>query len=131
MPDPYPESPRIALVGPCAAGKSTLGKALRAAGYNVRQPAQEHSYVPHMWQRLTQPDILIYLDLDFTNLAQRHPTTHGGPERLADQHQRLSHAHAHADLYVDTSNLTPQEVQERVLAFLQTMLAEDGTQNGS
>lgn len=118
MTDEPPESPRIALVGPCASGKSTLAQALRAAGYVVRQPAQEHSYVQNMWQRLSRPDILIYLDLDFANLARRHPHTHGGPERLAEQRQRLRHAHAHADFYVDTSNLTPQEVQASVLAFL-------------
>mgnify|MGYP001163436487 FL=1 len=122
MADEPPEPPRIALVGPCAAGKSTLGRALRAAGYNVRQPAQEHSYVPNMWQRLAQPDILIYLDLNFANLAQRHPHTHGGPERLADQCQRLRHARAHADLYVDTSDLPPEQVQAQVLAFLQEVL---------
>lgn len=122
MADDPPESPRIALVGPCAAGKSTLGRALRAAGFNVRQPAQEHSYVPNMWQRLTRPDILIYLDLDFANLAQRRPLNHGGPERLANQHHRLRHAHAHADFYLNTSELTPQEVQAQVLAFLQEVL---------
>lgn len=122
MSDDPPEPPRIALVGPCAAGKSTLSRALRAVGYNIRQPAQEHSYVPNMWQRLTRPDILIYLDLDFANLAQRRPLNHGGPERLANQHQRLHHAHTHADLYVDTSDLTPQQVQAQVLAFLQKVL---------
>lgn len=112
-------SPRVALVGPCASGKSTLGKFLRAAGYEVRQPAQEHSYVPHMWQRLTHPDILIYLDLDFPALAKRRPVNHGGPTRLAEQQRRLTHAYAHCDLYLDTSDLTPEEVQTRVLAFLQ------------
>ncbi len=115
-----PPPPRIALVGPCASGKSTLGRFLRAAGYDVRQPAQEHSYVPYMWQRLTHPDILIYLDLDFPALTRRLPTNHGGPNRLAEQRQRLAHAHAHSDFYLDTSNLTPEEVQVRVLAFLQT-----------
>jgi shikimate kinase len=112
-------SPRIALVGPCASGKSTLGRFLRAAGYEVRQPAQEHSYVPHMWQRITHPDILIYLDLDLPTLMKRLPTNHGGPARLAEQQQRLAHARAHCHLYLDTSALTPEEVQAQVLAFLQ------------
>ena len=40
---------RIAVVGPCASGKSTFAKALKAAGYEARHPAQEHSYVPNMW----------------------------------------------------------------------------------
>lgn len=120
MPTKKAGSFRIALVGPCAAGKSTLSRALRAAGYeDVRQPAQEHSYAPHMWQRLTDPDLLIYLDLDFPNLATRRPRTHGGPERLAAQHQRLAHAREHCDLYLDTSGLTPVEVLAQVLSFLQ------------
>ncbi|MFO7683162.1 MAG: hypothetical protein R6X34_24270 [Chloroflexota bacterium] len=109
---------RVSLVGPCASGKSTLGHVLREAGYQVRQPAQEHSYVPHMWQRLTKPDILIYLDLDFENLQRRHPLTHGGPQRLAEQRRRLAHALEHCDLYLDTSSLSPEEIQERVLSFL-------------
>lgn len=113
-----PASPRIALVGPCASGKSTLGRFLRAAGYEVRQPAQEHSYVPHMWQRLSRPDILIYLDLDLPALMRRLPTNHGGPERLAEQRRRLAHARAHCDFYLDTSHLTPEEVRAQVLAFL-------------
>jgi shikimate kinase len=113
-----PAWPRISLVGPCGAGKSTLSKALRTLGYTVRQPAQEHSYVPHMWQRLTQPDLLIYLDLSFESLVTRRPNTHGGPERLAEQHSRLAHAHAHCNLYLDTSHLTPAEVLEQVLALL-------------
>ena len=31
-------------------------------GMNARHIAQEHSYVPAMWEKITQPDILIYLN---------------------------------------------------------------------
>ncbi|MCZ7674546.1 MAG: hypothetical protein M5U34_49175 [Chloroflexi bacterium] len=103
---------------PARRGKSTLAKALRQAGYEVKQPAQEHSYVANMWQRLTNPDILIYLDLDFENLQRRRPHNHGGPGRLAEQRQRLSHARTHCDLYLDTSNLSPATIQETALSFL-------------
>ncbi|MEI2607989.1 MAG: hypothetical protein V9G20_05095 [Candidatus Promineifilaceae bacterium] len=64
---------RIALVGPCSSGKSTLGRILQAQGYEVRQPAQEHSYVPDMWQKLTKPDLLIYLDVDVAAAASTSP----------------------------------------------------------
>jgi thymidylate kinase len=74
-----------------------------------------------MWQRLTNPDILIYLDLDFENLLRRRPKNHGGPERLAEQHQRLTHAYDHCDLYLDTSDQTPVEIQEKALAFLKNI----------
>jgi shikimate kinase len=109
---------RVALVGPCTSGKSTLAKALRAAGYEARQPAQEHSYVPAMWQKLTQPDILIYLDVDYENVMVRRPKNPGSPERLAEQHQRLNHARQHCDFYLDTSAFTSAEVQAQVLTFL-------------
>jgi len=53
----------LAVVGPCAAGKSTLIEGLRQHGYQARHVAQEHSYVPEMWKLLTSPDYLIYLDV--------------------------------------------------------------------
>jgi len=109
---------RIAVVGPCAAGKSTLTPALQAAGYEARQPAQEHSCVPSMWQRLTNPDILIYLDLTYREARARRPHIDGGPKRLMEQHQRLAHARSHCDYYLDTSDLTPQEVREEIFIFL-------------
>jgi thymidylate kinase len=110
---------RVAIVGPCTSGKSTLIPALNSAGFEGRQPAQEHSLAPDMWQRLTKPDILIYLDVSYAAARQRRPYHDGGPQRLAQQHQRLAHAHQNCDYYLDTSELTPEEVRENVLAFLQ------------
>ena len=110
---------RLALVGPCSSGKSTLAPVLEQIGYEVRQVAQEHSYVPNMWQRLSKPDILIYLDVDYATAQARRPYTDGGPQRLAEQHRRLQHARQHCDFYFDTSNLTPRQVQQKVLEFLQ------------
>ncbi len=109
---------RIAIVGPCSAGKSTLAPALREMGYVVRQPAQEHSSAPYMWQRLSKPDILLYLDVSYVAARQRKPHIDGGPARLAEQHQRLDHARKHCDLYIDTSDLTPEEVKTAVFDFL-------------
>lgn len=112
-----PDPVLIAIVGPCASGKSTLGRALRVTGYQAKTPVQEHSSIANLWQR-SQPDLLIYLDLNFDALLLRRPKNHGGPERLAEQHQRLTHAYEHCDLYLDTSSLTPVEIQEKALAFL-------------
>ena len=95
-----------------------LAHALAELGYEVRQPAQEHSYVPYMWQKFTQPDVLIYLDVDVAAAAQRRPHTYGGPERLAEQHHRLEHARAHCHFYLDTSALSPEDVREQVVTFL-------------
>ena len=109
---------RIAVVGPCASGKSTLVAALRAAGYEARHPAQEHSYVPDMWRRLVDPDVLIYLDLSHEAYRQRRPKDDAGPDYLAMQRERLAHARAHADLVVDTSGMTAEAVRAYVLAAL-------------
>ena len=111
------ERPLIAIVGPCASGKSVLVRALRARGYNVREVVQEHSYTPTMWQRITQPDLLIYLDVSWEVAHQRRPTS-AGADWWDELTRRLCHARQHADLYVLTDELTPQEILERTLAFL-------------
>ncbi|MDT8304348.1 MAG: hypothetical protein RRC07_00315 [Anaerolineae bacterium] len=109
---------RIAVVGPCMSGKSELVNALRAAGYTAHHVAQEHSYVAHMWQHMTQPDVLIYLDVDYEAVRARRPQISWGPERLVEQAGRLAHARAHCDLYIDTSGLSIEAVRAQALQFL-------------
>jgi len=109
--------PLIAVVGPCASGKSTLVLALRERGYNAREVVQEHSYVPTMWQRITKPDLLIYLDVSW-EVARLRRSTDAGPGWWAELAHRLRHARQHAHLYISTDELTPQQVLERTLAFL-------------
>ena len=115
-----PRSPalRVAVVGPCASGKSTLTAALRAAGYEARMPAQEHSYVPDMWRRLVDPDVLIYLDISYEALLERRPHF-GEREYLEREKARLAHARAHADLVVDTSELAVEVVAAQVMSLLE------------
>lgn len=109
---------RVAVVGPCASGKSTLVAALKAAGYDARHPAQEHSYVKDMWQRLVDPDVLIYLDVSHEAYRRRRPKDDAGPEYLEMQRARLVHAREHADLVVDTSGMMAEEVWNQVAEFL-------------
>ena len=109
----------IAIVGPCASGKSLLAQALRERGYNAREVVQEHSYVPTMWQRITQPDLLVYLDVSW-EVARRRRSTDAGADWWAELAHRLRHARQHADFYVNSDELTPQEVLDRVLAFLES-----------
>jgi len=113
------QRPLIAVVGPCAAGKSTLVRALRACGYNAREVAQEHSYVPSMWQRITRPDRLVYLDVS-RETAERRLERELPPAWWEEMTARLAHARAHADLMVETDNRTPEEVLEQVLMFLES-----------
>ena len=115
------EDLKIAIVGPCSSGKSTLRKSLLAAGYRtVKNPTQEHSYVQDMWQKLTKPDILIYLDVDYPATLIRRPHIDLGEKRVSDQNERLAHAREHADFYIDTSQLSPEEIARQALNFLES-----------
>ncbi|MBS1253150.1 MAG: hypothetical protein MAG451_02198 [Anaerolineales bacterium] len=109
---------RIAVVGPCGSGKSTLTRQLKARGFRVHEPAQEHSGVPDMWQRLTDPDVLIYLDAELSTIAQRR-RIQWGQGYLDKLNRRLRHARRHAHLYLPTDGLTPAEILDRVEHFLQ------------
>lgn len=108
----------MAVVGPSAAGKSTLVAALRERGYDARHVAQEHSYVPDMWQRIAKPDVLIYLDVGYEVACQRRRMLLWGLPQWEEERRRLSHARAHCDLYISTDDLTPEEVLEQALGFL-------------
>ncbi|MCX7671192.1 MAG: hypothetical protein N2439_14125 [Anaerolineae bacterium] len=107
--------PLIAVVGVCAAGKSTLVEGLRAHGWNARQVAQEHSYVPDMWRRITRPDILIYLDAELATVQHRRRDASFDAALLAEERRRLRHARQHCDIYLPTDALTPEEVLTVVL----------------
>lgn len=108
----------IGLVGPCSAGKTTLIRGLKAQGYAARHIAQEHSFVPDMWRRITNPDILIYLDVSYEISRQRRDLNMSGKE-FEIQLERLSNSRQHADLYLNTDDLSPDEVLEQVLIFLE------------
>jgi deoxyadenosine/deoxycytidine kinase len=107
----------IGVVGPCGAGKSSLVAGLKAEGFLVRHIAQEHSYVPDMWKRLSNPDLLIYLNVSYENTVLRRKLDWTYSE-YEEQLRRLHHAHQFADLYLDTNVLTVEEVLQTVLSFI-------------
>jgi guanylate kinase len=110
-------SPLIGVVGPCASGKSTLIAGLTRLGFRTRHIAQEHSYVKDMWKRLTNPDVLIFLDAAWPTTCQRRKLDWTEAD-WQEQQRRLSHARTNADLYLDTDKLSIEEVLEKVMAFL-------------
>jgi hypothetical protein len=113
---------RIKVVGPCASGKSVLVSRLRELGHDASSAAQDHSYVPDMWQRLNPPDVLIYLDVTLEAAHQRGRTGFGWDQKYLDeQKRRLCHARNHCDLYVPTEDLSQEEVLDCVLAFLRQL----------
>ena len=113
--------PLIGIVGVCAAGKTTLISNLTRLGYTCRHIAQEHSYVPDMWQQLTDPDILVYLEASYPMTIARRNMNWTQSE-YQEQLERLVHAKSHADILVYTDNLTPQEVFEYVVSKLISLL---------
>lgn len=109
--------PVIAVVGPCAAGKTTLISGLKDHGIQARHVAQEHSYVPQMWELLVDPDYLIYLDVSFP--VSRERTDSNWQETIFNkQVARLGHARDHADLIINTDQKSPEEILTSVLEFL-------------
>jgi ABC-type cobalamin/Fe3+-siderophores transport system ATPase subunit len=111
------ESRKVVVVGPCAAGKSTLVTALRALGYNAHVSGQEHSEIATLWQH-SEPDVLIALHVDISAVRARR----GGswPEWLHDlQVRRLAAASRAAHLAINTSLLSPESVIDRVVDYLQ------------
>jgi thymidylate kinase len=117
--DKPPGSPKplIGVVGPDAAGKSTLIAGLTRLGYRTRHIAQEHSFVKDMWQRLTNPQILIFLDVSYSTSCHRRRLDWTEAD-WQEQQERLSHARANADLYLDTDKLTAEQVLNRVVEFI-------------
>ena len=108
----------IAIVGPCASGKTTLAEGLQAQGYDARQIAQEHSYVQDMWKQITDPDILIYLDASFETCTERKQLNWKQKE-FDEQVRRLSHARENCDLYIFTDDYALGKILDRTLKFLE------------
>jgi thymidylate kinase len=108
------DQPVIGVVGPCAAGKSTLVKELRERGIQVRHIAQEHSYVQDMWRQIAKPDILIYLDVSF-EISKKRSDASWTRDIYQNQLDRLLHARDNADVYIATDDKTPQQVFELVI----------------
>lgn len=112
-----PKQAVIGVVGVCGSGKSTLAAGLRPYGIQLKHIAQEHSYVPAMWQRLINPDLLIFLDCSYAETIRRRKLEWREDE-YQEQHHRLRHARSHADLYLFTDGMNPQGVLQSVLDFL-------------
>lgn len=108
---------RVAVVGPCGAGKSTVVEQLRRWGYDAFSVGQEHSIVPDLWRRRA-PDALIFLHVEYPVLQDRRGTT--WPHALYErQMERLEDARRHATLEIDTGTAGINETMARVVAALE------------
>lgn len=109
----------VVIVGPCAAGKSTLRDRLLARGFTqVRVVAQEHSGVRDLWKMRGYPNCLIFLDLEVPTANSRQHRSDWTEAAHAEQLRRLANARAACNLYLPTDDLTPDEVADRVEGFI-------------
>jgi hypothetical protein len=115
----------IGIVGPCSAGKTTLLNNLQQHGFLARHIAQEHSFVPDMWRKLVNPRFLIYLDVSYPISMYRRPLDMTEAE-FSEQVSRLEHARNNAHIYINTDNLSPDEVLERTLDLLSEFNHDSG-----
>lgn len=76
--------------------------------------------MPDMWQRITHPDVLIYLDVTYEN-AQKRRCLNWTPDEYAEQLRRLEHSRQHAHLTLDTNPLTVDQVLDAVVQFLNSV----------
>jgi hypothetical protein len=111
---------RIVVVGPCAAGKTTLVSNLCRLGYNIHSCAQEHSSVSRLWTVRCRADVLIHLDAELETIARRQNRTDWTMRRLDAQRHRLVDARKHCDLYLRTDGLTREQVAAAAAEFLQS-----------
>lgn len=111
--------PVIKVVGPSAAGKSTLVRGLRALGYDARPVSQEHSGVPTLWRQFDFTHALIYLHVAAEGQPRRRPDVGWETGAHATEVARLADARAHADLTIDTTTMTAAQVLAVAAAYLQ------------
>ncbi len=112
------ELPTIKVVGLSAAGKSTLVAGLRAAGYQARPVSQEHSAVSTLWQEFGPTHTLVYLHVTLEAQRARRPDVAWTEEAHRVEMERLRHAADHADLSIDTSAMSADQVCAVALAYL-------------
>ena len=120
---------KIAIVGVCASGKTTLVAGLREAGYDAYNVAQEHSCVHNFWAK-KNPDLLVMIDATLPAIHKRR-LVYWGEDRLVTQHKRLADAKAHADLYIQTDELDAEAVRQKVIEFIENYQREHASRKAT
>jgi cytidylate kinase len=105
---------RIAVVGSCASGKSSVVARLREHGLDAWAVAQEHSGIQALWRRL-EPNTLVFLDTTLATVRARRNDDNWPAWIFAVQQERLAGARANADVIVATDELSLDEVVETIL----------------
>lgn len=108
---------KVAVVGGCASGKSTISARLRDLGYDAYVVGQEHSDIPDLWRRQS-PDRVIFLETSLDAVRERRGRS--WPEWLFHrQRERLEPARAGADVIVNTERASVQDSIEAILTTIE------------
>jgi hypothetical protein len=99
----------VAVVGPCASGKSTIVEGLRDLGIDAFSVAQEHSIIGDLW-RHRDPDLLVYLDVSLNTIRARRSNPDWPGWIYDHQLERLERARANASFIIDTNAKSPAEI---------------------
>jgi gluconate kinase len=114
--------PKIAVVGGCGSGKTTIVRELQTRGYEAYVVGQEHSAVRDLWNR-RHPDTMIFLDVTLDAVRQRRGPS--WPEWLFNaQQRRLEHASQNADIHVNTADLTVSQTVQEIVRLLDQRFAD-------
>jgi broad-specificity NMP kinase len=111
----------IGVTGTCGSGKSELVTRLKERGYNVRHIAQEHSYAPRMWRQISNPDLLIFLEVSYAVTLKRIRFKWTEEEYLEQLH-RLRDAREHANIRINSDSHSPTEIYEKVINMIEGKL---------
>lgn len=108
---------KVAVVGGCASGKSTIAERLRDLGYDAYVVGQEHSEIEDLWRRQS-PDRVVFLETSLEAVRQRRDRY--WPEWLFHrQVKRLAWARKHADVIVNTEETSEEDAMEAILTGIQ------------
>lgn len=116
---------KVAVVGPCASGKTELVRGLCHLGYEAFSVSQEHSEVRRLF-RHRLPDAVVFLSATYPVIAQRRKIS-WGESSLAAQAARLEWARQEADLVIDTDHLSANDVLVETVRWLGSL---DGGSRG-
>lgn len=75
-----------------------------------------------MWKQLTDPDILIYLEVSYAMTIQRRKLDWSLDE-FDEQIRRLADAKEHADIVIDTDSLTAEEVAAQAVTRIRALMS--------
>jgi broad-specificity NMP kinase len=114
---------RVAIVGTCASGKSSVVARLRVRGVDAFAVAQEHSVVSELWNH-RQPDHVVVLEARLETVRARRDDP-VWPEWIYDlQQERLISAREHADVVVQTDDRGLDEVVDTIINALAIDVAQ-------